>query len=175
LTSRSTPNPVADNFSGIQIIVQLTEFTVQPSRCEVSYSCTSVSRKDGVPITSTLGCSDITLDGDIDGIGNDGQLIITASEDDYTSGKIVPGTYVVEITGTSGSTDPKTEKTTIEVTFTDPCDPPVSINAPVFENQVYTLTDPNASPYTTQPEFIVEPGYCQYSITWTISNLSQVQ
>ena len=65
--------------------------------------------------------------------------------------------------------------TTIEVTFTDPCDPPVSITAPVFENKMYTLTDPNAPSYDLSLlQFIVNPAFCKYNYIWTISELISV-
>ena len=82
-----------------------------------------------------IDCSDITFDGKIDGSTDDGQLVIVANEDDYTSGDITPGTYIIEITGTvNGSTGPAI-KTTIEVTFTDPCDAPRLITAPALVDQ----------------------------------------
>ena len=83
-----------------------------------------------------IDCSDITFDGTIDGSTDDGQLVIVATEDDYTSGNITPGTYIIEITGTvNGSTVPDTETTTILVTFTDPCDAPRLITAPALVDQ----------------------------------------
>ena len=123
LKSKQTANPAADNFSGNPIIVQLTEFTVQPSTCQVTYSCTDISRVDGT--LSELTCGDIT-------VTSNGQVEVTANSASYLSGKITPGVYVIEITGTSGSDTPKSDKTTIEFEFSDPCDPPVSITEPVF-------------------------------------------
>ena len=131
LTPRVTSYPAPDNFSGNAIIVQVVEFQVVPSRCQVTYTCTEISRKDGS--TSNIDCNDVTFDGVIDGSNTDGQLVVTATGDDYESGKITPGTYVIEITGTvNGSTGPTSDTTTVEVTFTDPCDSPVSITAPTL-------------------------------------------
>ena len=130
-------------------------------------------RKDGT--TSNIGCNDITFDGDIDGSNTDGQLVITTNGDDYESGKITPGTYVIEITGTvNGSTGPTTETTTVEVTYPDPCDSPVSITAPTLVNQQYILTNTNAAPYNPMPVFTVVPSYCKYNYVWTVTNLQTV-
>ena len=102
-----------------------------PSRCEVTYSCSGITREDGT--TSDIDCSDITYDGVIDGSSSDGKLVISADSDDYESGKITPGTYIIEITGeVNGSAGPTSDTTTIEVTFTDPCDAPLSITGPTL-------------------------------------------
>ena len=173
LTPRVTANPAADNFSGNAIIVQVLEFQVSPSRCEVTYTCTDIKRKDGT--TSNIDCSDITYDGKFDDVGNDGQLVISANGDDYESGKVTPGTYVIEITGSvNGSTGPTMDTTTIEITFADPCDPPVSISEPTLVNQKYILTNPNAASYNPEPIFTVDPPYCPYNYVWTNTNLEQV-
>ena len=140
LTPRVTASPTSDNFSGQPITVQVLEFQVSPARCSVTYTCSEITRKDGS--ASNISCTDVTYDGDFDGNGNDGELVITASESDYTSGKITPGTYVIEITGTvDGSSGPASDKTTVEVTFTDPCDAPRLITAPTLVDQQYILTN----------------------------------
>ena len=172
LTAEATSSPASNNFSS-DVIIQLTEFQVSPARCQVTYTCTGITRKDGT--ASNIDCSDTTFDGVFDDAGNDGQLVIPVSEDDYQSGKITPGTYVIEITGTvNGSTGPTSETTKIEVTFTDPCDSPKSITAPAFVDQQYILTNKNAAPYTTSPVFTVDPSYCPYTFVWTITNLESV-
>jgi hypothetical protein len=96
LTSRQTPES-SGNFLGNPVNIQLTEFIVQPARCSVTYSCTAVTRVDGD--ASAIDCDRI---GDI----SDGQLTITATSDDYQSMNITPGSYEIEITGTSGSDEP---------------------------------------------------------------------
>ena len=54
--------------------------------------------------------------------------MITASEDDYTSGKATPGTYAIEITdAVGGSTGPSSDETKVEVTFTGSYDAPGSL------------------------------------------------
>ena len=35
-------NELSDNFSGTPINIQLNEFTITPSRCQVSYSCNRI-------------------------------------------------------------------------------------------------------------------------------------
>ena len=84
-----------------------------------------------------IDCTDITFDGTIDSSVDDGKLVIVATEDDYTSGDITPGIYIIEITGTvNGSTGPASKTTTtIEVTFTDPCDAPRLLTAPALVDQ----------------------------------------
>lgn len=47
---------------------------------------------------------------------------------------------------------------TVEVTLTDPCDPPVRIINQVLTNQQYVLTDV-AKPYEV-PVFLAEPNFC---------------
>ena len=120
-----------------------------------------------------IDCSDITFDGTIDGSTDDGQLVIVATEDDYTSGDITPGTYIIEITGTADeSTGPVTETTTIKITFTDPCDPPRFITAPAMVDQKYTLNS-LSTPYI-HPVFSVTPSYCPVTYDYSITDLTSV-
>ena len=83
-----------------------------------------------------------------------------------------PGVYVVTITGTASKSENAAKKTrtaTFQITLDDPCDPPVSLAKPSFENQEYTITDDSAEPYT-HPEFTVSPSYCpiKYEYGWTM-------
>ena len=49
----------------------------------------------GAPI-----CSDFTFDGVMDGAGDDGKLVFTATRQNYIDADFVPGTYTVTIRGT---------------------------------------------------------------------------
>ena len=75
LTAEATSSPASNNFSS-DVIIQLTEFQVSPARCQVTYTCTDITRKDGT--TSNIDCSDTTFEGVFDNTGKDGQLEIHA-------------------------------------------------------------------------------------------------
>ena len=50
----------------------------------------------------------------------------------------------------------------------DPCDLPISITSQGLTNQVYTITDANATPYEHLP-FISDPNYCLINYTYQIT------
>jgi len=52
--------------------VTLEQFTIEPERCTITYTCTDVVREDGQ--ASGIGCADLTMDLNFDGVGNDGQI-----------------------------------------------------------------------------------------------------
>ena len=56
------------------------------------------------------------------------------------------------------------------MTLEDPCDPPNQIIKPVYVNQVYTITDADATPYVI-PEFSVDPIFCPIDYSYDISYL----
>ena len=77
----------------------------------------------------------------------------------------------MEITGTAVGSSPLLEKpATFLLTLGDPCDPPNQIIKPNFDNQVYTITDANATPYVI-PEFSVDPIFCPIDYYYDISYL----
>ena len=123
-TSQNNPDP--DNFSGNEIQFDLTKFTIVPSICPVTYTCTNVVEGDGGTISS-VECDDFSFDGVFDGDATDGVLTFTASENDYITGNYRPGIYEVTITGTADGSNPLVSTTTtFTIELLDPCDPPES-------------------------------------------------
>jgi len=87
----------------------LNQFTIEPSRCQISYTCTDVVRL-GADQDPLISCADFTFDGLIDGTQSDGQLIFSPTLIDYQNGNYEPGTYIVTITGTPNeASDGRTE------------------------------------------------------------------
>lgn len=82
----------------------LNEFTIDPSHCEVIYSCVNVTRLDSVANTF-IDCEDLPFDGNFDGsIGSDnavsdGKMTFTATQADYENDIYPPGEYQVTIKG----------------------------------------------------------------------------
>ena len=56
------------------------------------------------------------------------------------------------------------------ISLVDPCDPPLSITSPGLTNQVYTISDLNAIPYT-HPLFTSDPVYCPIVYTYSETKL----
>ena len=104
--STAQNDPDEDKFTGEPIIFELTEFDIDPETCLITYTCTDVVQTDSE--TSSIGCNDFIFDGifDDDSVTTDGELSFTATEEDYTSGKYVPGEYTVTITGVVDESDP---------------------------------------------------------------------
>ena len=99
-----------------------------------------------------IGCNDFTFDGS--------KLSFTATEDDYTNGTYLPGDYRVGITGIVDESEPLISITaSFIITLEDPCEPATSLVASTLTDQVYTLTDSNAAPYTI-PAFTITPSFC---------------
>ena len=166
--STEQDSPGSDNYSGSEIVFNLTPFTITPTICEVEYYCTNVVRKYDVLSESDISCSDLTNDASMRLI--DGKLTFSINTDDYQNRVVSPDDYEVTITGkavTSGQTD----VATFVISLVDPCDPPDSIVSPGLTNQVYTITDANASPYM-HPEFISDPVYCPIDYTYSETELS---
>ena len=82
---------------------------------------------------------------------------------------MTPGNYEVTITGTA-VTSGQTDFATFVISMVDPCDPPVSITSPGLTNQVYTITDDNATPYK-HPDFVSDPVYCPIDYTYLETKL----
>ena len=57
------------------------------------------------------------------------------------------------------------------ISLIDPCDPPLSISSQGLTNQVYTITNANATPYA-HPVFISDPVYCEIDYTYSETKLS---
>ena len=62
----------------------------------------------------------------------------------------------------------QTDTATFVIQMVDPCDPPVSITSPGLTNQVYTITDANATPYM-HPTFVPNPSYCPVIYSYQIT------
>lgn len=113
----------------------------------------------------------ISFDGVFNGDASDGKFTFRASSNDYRSGDLAPGVYVVEIEGTvDGSNGLAKQTATIEITLLDPCDPPRSVGSPVLQNQQYTLND-LSRPFYKHPNFIADPSYCKLSYSYEISKI----
>lgn len=74
-------------------------------------------------------CSDINFDNVYDTVGTDGEITFTADGADYISGKYTPGTFKIEIEGTTRKSG-ETASAYILMTLTDSCNPPASITNP---------------------------------------------
>ena len=166
---------ITDNFSETAQPFDLTPFTVTPSRCEIQYSCDSVT-KDG-SATTELNCASLGLDGIFNSEATDGKGSITATQAAYLDGSLTPGVFTFNLVGTvvdatSGVTN-ESKPTTITVTLVDPCDPPNSVVAPTtpaFADQSYIITD--ASKDYTHPDFVVEPLYCPVTYSYVVTDFT---
>lgn len=159
-------SPGSDNFSGTDIVFTLTDFTITPARCLLSYACTAVSESGEA--TSSIAC------GDFEGgaaIGADGELVFSASGADYGA-PYRPGTYTVTVTATVlGVTSPETRDATFNLVLTDPCDAPVSISLDTPADQDYTLT--TTALVITDPHTVtIDPDYCPFTLEYSVTNLS---
>ena len=142
---------------------------MDPSRCKVSYECTSVVRVDG--FESKIKCEDFDFDGLYDGGSSDGILTFVADSNDYESMNYPPGVYTVTITGTAiKSINEIKETATFTLNILDPCDPPTSLSKAEFSDQEYTLTDDDAVKYT-HSSFTISPLYCKFRYDYDISDL----
>jgi hypothetical protein len=142
----------------------LNPFDIIPAACTVSYTCTSVARKDGGATQMT--CDNFEL--------IDGKLTITPTEQDYTDSDsiITPGVYVVTITGTADESEgPVSKDATVEITLLDPCDPPNSVTHRDLVDQSYRLADLSAPTYT-HANYDVDPVYCLLTYIYSETKLT---
>ena len=165
----------SDKYSGVPVVFQSTRFDIDPPQCRVTYECTSVTYDDNQ--SSVIDCSDFTFDGDFNGDNTDGQLSITVTSDKFidTNNSYPVGDYFILITGTAvDSQDQLPQETTVKLTLVNPCDPPNSLTAPTLMNRKYTISDANAPSYTTG-DFVIEPAFCEYSVEYSITDLTSVE
>jgi len=171
--STAQTDPTQTAYSDTPIVLDLTKFTISPERCKIAYTCTNVVREDTA--ASDIACSDLISTGlFLDETATSGTLSLLAKESDYENLVYAPGVYIVTITGTASNSQNSAKKTrtaTFKITLVDPCDPPASLSKPAIVNQVYTITDDNADPYT-HPEFVVSPLYCPVTYQYNVSLLS---
>ena len=106
------------------------QFTVNPDICQITYSCTI--------LTGGIGNICDVADGQTNGIFDD-----VTGEYTFMSNDIVnypPGTYTMEITGTSGA---KFDKFTVDLTLVNPCfTVDLRYQPNPFSDHVYVLRDP---------------------------------
>ena len=104
-------------------------FVVEPSVCDVTYSC-SVSPGLDICIVS-------------DGFGTEGTFDSQTGRYSFVSTDIVtypPGTYSMQVTGTSGL---KVESFTVDIVLVNPCfTVDLDIQPSPFEDREYVLQDP---------------------------------
>jgi len=73
----------------------------------------------------------------------------------------------------TGSGAALTKQFTLTVTLVDPCDPPTSVTAAALTDQVYTITDTNATPYT-HSDYTADPSYCPLVYSYSIGDITSV-
>ena len=160
---------ITDNFSGTAKTFTLNKFTVDPSRCDITYECNSVSKEPQRGGEKVLTCSDINFDGTFNGDPTDGKFTFTATGTEYEAGTLTPGQITVEICGTVTeaeltATNRKRCKNVL-ITLTDPCNAPVSVTKPGLASpQTYIITD--AALEYTHPDFVVDPTFCPLVYTY---------
>lgn len=157
--SDATPN----KYTGTEISVPVSLYTIEPVQCAVSYSCQSVTRTDGQP--SQVSCSDFIVD-ETAGVWS---FAITAHSDKYTNQVWDPAVYSITIAGTAVKSG-ETLTSSFQLELVDPCNPPVSVSAGTLEDQTYIITTPAAS-YTHEP-FVADPAYCPLNYEYSITNLN---
>ena len=163
----SQTSPLTDNYAGQGVESQLIEFEITPNGCKIDYSCTNVKPQDIAQADGIPTCDDFFFDGIMNDDGTDGNFRFVPTRDDYISGKFKPGTYIVEISGTTAVSQ-ETEKANISIVLEDPCDPPTITPPADLVDQFYTLTDQAHTDYTTA-SWTVSPDYCEldYSQDYT--------
>lgn len=171
----ATPQTNPDDYSYVGALeFNLNRFTIDPPHCEIIYECQGVTRLDGITNTY-IGCADLPFDGSFDGSldasnqVSDGKMTFVASTSDYLNDVYPPGEYEITIKGTA-TTSGEEVFTTFVLTIVDPCNPPVSMSAPGYVDQVYTLTTVQ-DPYIPN-DFTISPTFCPFSKTINISLLS---
>ena len=110
-----------------------------------------------------MTCSDYTV--------SNGEISLTATENDYVNNVFRPGVFVVTITGTAvESNGSQSQDATIEFTLKDPCDPPVSVTKAALTDQTYTLTTTDST--YTHPVFTVVPAFCPLTYSYSETSLT---
>ena len=143
------------------ISVPVAKYTIDPPKCEITYSCKEVVRTDGK--ASAISCSDFKVE--TDGLG-DTSFKITADSAKYTDLTWEPATYKVTIEGLSVLSNDKAT-TEFNLVLTDPCNPPETLDAPTLPNQSYQITATEVS--YQAPSFVTDPTYCINKVTYTSS------
>ena len=84
-------SPAANTYDGVTITVPISVYKIEPSLCNIAYSCKSVTRIDGA--ASGIGCADFTVDGDTSGDADDLTFKITADSTKYMTASATPGSW----------------------------------------------------------------------------------
>jgi hypothetical protein len=133
-----------------------------------------VVRDDG--IASEIGCENLAAAGALFGeIGTENTLSysIDSADFEYQLVLIAPGTYTVTVEGEVDNSVPiQRLESSYTLSLLDPCDPPTSITAATLFNQVYTITDDDAT--YTHPIFTVDPSYCPLYYSYTIGDITNI-
>ena len=95
-------------------------------------------------------------------------MTVTITEDDYKNEIIKPGKFKMNLCAQVNLETPTCTEVDLEIV--DPCDPPVSIQRVVMQDQVYELKD-TSEPSYTHPEFEITPIYCPITYSYSITNL----
>lgn len=136
-TDQTSPDP--NYFDGEDIVFNLNPFTISP-KCEITYTCESVSPSQPAGAAAAIECSSFNYDFVLDGTVDDGKLTFSATPQDYADGTYVPGTYTVTIKGCAKKAVPEQcADKTFDIVLLDPCDPPTDIEAPDYIDIAYTL------------------------------------
>ena len=154
LTATAQTSPSSDKFTGNNMPVTITPFTIVPDFCPVTYSCAGVTLVGGG--TPSISCADITINAD-------GTITFSADNDDYTSETILPGAYQVAIKGTpteaTSPTDSAVTAAPYTYTLVDPC-LDVTISSTVLQaNHDLTITEAGRT-YTSSTLFDISLDYC---------------
>ena len=83
--------------------------------------------------------------------------------EDYQNGTVLPGEYIVEITGTT-QVSQDSEKAYFNMIIEDPCDPPTIQPPSDLIDQRYTLTDTSRADYVTAA-WTITPSFCEVDFT----------
>ena len=134
-TDEDQTNPAEYRYTGVDLDIPITPFTVTPARCTVTYSCSSVVLAGGV---SNIDCDDLVYD------DANKKFVFNGDTSKYTDGVApwIPGTYTVNIDGTvDNSTGPTTDSSSFDIVLPDLCAPPTSITASTAADLAYTISD----------------------------------
>ena len=135
----------------------LKPFTINPTECGITYATTSIKRKDSSTHTGDLKTTSFTNNAGFSNVAGK-ELKLNAPNSKYTDSSILPGRYILTITGTATDSS-KTQTATINIWLKDPCNEGVTITAPTYVAQ--NLVIAKASSYTT-PAFSISPSYCTF-------------
>lgn len=86
----------SDRYTGTTLSSTLTPYSVSPSFCSITYSCSGVKKNNAA--TTDLDCNDFNIVYPPNNSAS-GTVSIVATRDDYLNGNKPPGNYVIELCG----------------------------------------------------------------------------